>query len=214
MSEGEDASALWREIAGCTACAAEFAASKTGHPPRPVMQMAPQAQLCVAGQAPGWRAHVAGRPFDDPSGDRLRAWLGLARAQFYDPALLALLPMGFCFPGHDAKGGDKPPPPRCASIWRARLFAAHPALKLVLLVGGAAQKWHLGPRYAGSVTETVRNWRVFYEAEGPGPRYLPLPHPSWRNTLWLKRNEWFERETIPFVQTCISELMRKRIDNC
>lgn len=195
------------QINACKACAAEFAATPTAHAPRPVLQIGPTARLCVAGQAPGWRAHLAGRPFADPSGDRLRAWMGVAPETFYDPRRVALLPMAFCFPGHDPKGGDRPPPPRCAALWRARLMQAHPRLELILLVGGAAQRWALGR--ARGVTETVRDWRACYETERAGPRLLPTPHPSWRNTAWLRRNPWFEAQTIPFLRARVAELLAR-----
>ncbi len=198
---------LGAAIAACRACAEEFAATPTAHPPRPVLQIGPSARLCVASQAPGWRAHEAGRPFSDPSGDRLRAWMGVGPDAFYDASRLAILPMAFCFPGHDDKGGDRPPPRRCAELWRARLFALHPALELILVVGGAAHRWHLGPSAGRSVTETVRRWREIYDAERAGPRLLPLPHPSWRNTAWLAKNPWFEEEAAPFLQSRVAELM-------
>lgn len=208
MGDAAEAERLSAEITDCTACAQELALTRTAHAPRPVLQFAPNARICVAGQAPGWRAHEARRPFDDPSGDRLREWLGVDRATFYDSERLALLPMGFCFPGHAPKGGDLPPPIRCAELWREKLFAVHCNLKLILPVGGAAQKWHLGAVYGRSVTETVRGWRRCYDAQASnGIRYLPLPHPSWRNTAWLRRNPWFEAETLPFLRECISELI-------
>ena len=202
------AAQLRREISACRACAEDFSATKTGHAPRPVLQIGPSARLCVAGQAPGWKAHLARRPFSDPSGDRLREWMAIDSDAFYDPCRLAILPMAFCFPGHDPKGGDRPPPRRCADLWRDRLFDAHPNIETVLLVGGAAQRWHLGSAFVG-VTETVRAARAIYAGERgvfrPGVRFLPLPHPSWRNTAWLKRNPWFEAETLPFVRECISK---------
>jgi uracil-DNA glycosylase len=142
--------------------------------------------------------HALGRPFDDPSGDRLRDWLGVDRGSFYDRRRFAVLPMAFCFPGYDAKGADLPPPPVCARIWRARALAAMPGVRLTLLVGGHAQRWHLR---SGPVTETVSNWRAF------GPEAIPLPHPSWRNTAWLRRNPWFAAELLPALRKRVQELL-------
>lgn len=204
------ARAIGREIAACRACADDFAATRTGHAPRPVLQIAPNAPICIASQAPGRRAHAAGRPFHDPSGVRLRAWLGLEPVDFYDPTKVAILPMAFCFPGHDAKGGDRPPPKRCAALWRERLFAVHGAFKLVLLVGAAAQRWHLGAAARPTLTETVRDWRSIYDGDRAEPRLLPLPHPSWRNTAWLARNPWFEAELAPFVRACVADALTRR----
>ncbi len=194
-----DADALIREIRACRLCAAEFAATPTGHAPRPVVWLRPGARLLIAGQAPGARVHASGRPFTDPSGERLRRWMGLEEADFYDRSRIAILPMAFCFPGQDARGGDLPPPRRCAATWRARLMALLPEIRLMLLVGGHAQRWHL--RDAARVTETVAAWRSH------APRVFPLPHPSWRNTGWLKRNPWFERELLPQLRARVREVM-------
>lgn len=187
---------LTDEIRACTACAGRFAATATAHTPRPVAWFAPTARLLIAGQAPGLRVHASGRPFTDPSGDRLRDWTGLDAATFYDTARIAIVPMAFCFPGYDAKGSDLPPPPLCARLWRGRVMAALPHLRLTLAVGSAAMRWHLGP--SGSMTETVANWRV-HAARG----IWPLPHPSWRNTGWLKRNPWFAAELLPELRLAI-----------
>lgn len=196
------------EIRACRACAAEFAATIDGHEPRPVLRVSSAATICVAGQAPGVRVHRTGLPFNDPSGDRLRAWMGVDRETFYDSARIATLPMAFCFPGHDAKGGDLPPPRRCADLWRERLFAAHPRFELVLLVGGRAQAWHLKGQSLGGVSETVRRWREVYEAR-ERPRFFPLPHPSWRNNHWLKRNPWFAEETLPALRAALAPLLAR-----
>jgi uracil-DNA glycosylase len=161
-----------------------------------VLRARPGAPILIAGQAPGARVHASGLPFDDPSGDRLRAWMGVDRAAFYDLARIAILPMAFCFPGHDRRGADLPPPPVCAATWRAALLAALGAPRLTLLVGGAAQRWHLG-RPAG-VTDTVRGWRDL------GQGVLPLPHPSWRNTAWLRRNPWFAAEVLPELRARVA----------
>ncbi|GMG84344.1 uracil-DNA glycosylase family protein [Paralimibaculum aggregatum] len=162
------------------------------------MQGLPSARLLVAGQAPGKRVHASGLPFDDPSGDRLRGWMGVDRETFYDPARIAILPMAFCFPGYDAKGADLPPPKDCAALWRARLLGAFPAVDLVLCIGQYAQAWHLGRARRQSLTETVRNWREHL------PGALPLPHPSWRNSGWLRRNPWFEEEVVPWLRTAVA----------
>jgi uracil-DNA glycosylase len=186
-------------IATCSLCADRFAATATAHAPRPVPWFAPSARILIAGQAPGLRVHHAGRPFSDPSGDRLRDWLGLAPAEFYDRTRIAIVPMAFCFPGYDAKGHDLPPPPLCARTWRSEVLANLPHIRLMILVGGHAQRWHLGTR--SGVTETVRNWR------GHAPAAFPLPHPSWRNTAWLKRNPWFGDELLPVLRARVREVM-------
>jgi uracil-DNA glycosylase len=191
---------LAESVRACRLCAARFAATRTAHAPRPVPWLSATAPILLCGQAPGARVHALGRPFDDPSGDRLRDWLGVDRATFYDRRRFAVLPMAFCFPGYDAKGADLPPPPICAATWRARALAAMPAVRLTVLIGGHAQRWHLG-RATGSVTETVRAWQSF------GPAFLPLPHPSWRNTAWLRRNPWFEAELVPELRARVARLL-------
>lgn len=191
--------ALLSEIRGCTLCAQRFAATETGHAPRPVVRADPAARILIAGQAPGARVHKSGKPFTDPSGERLRDWLGVTEEEFYDTSRVAILPMAFCFPGYDAKGGDRPPPSICAQTWRARLLEELPEVRLTLMVGGYAQKWHLGTR--AGVTETVQRWR-----EAPAGM-IPLPHPSWRNTAWLKRNPWFGEELLPVLRTRVREAL-------
>jgi uracil-DNA glycosylase len=195
----DEIGALTAEIRACRLCADAFAATRTAHAPRPVPWLS-QAPILVCGQAPGARVHALGRPFDDPSGDRLRDWLGVDRETFYDRRRFAVLPMAFCFPGYDAKGADLPPPPICAATWRARALAAMPAVRLTLLVGGHAQRWHLG-RAARPVTDTVRAWGEL------GSAVLPLPHPSWRNTAWLERNPWFEAELLPELRARVARLL-------
>ena len=155
----------------------------------------------VAGQAPGARVHKSGIPFDDPSGDRLRDWMGVDRSTFYDQSRLAIVPMAFCFPGYDARGSDLPPPKICASTWRDEVIAAMPQVELTLLVGQYAQGWHIKDRRKASLTETVRNWQEY------GPSILPLPHPSWRNTGWLKRNPWFEQDVLPWLRAEVARLV-------
>ncbi len=193
--------ALTGRIAGCRLCAERFAATATAHGPRPVLYPSTTARLLIASQAPGARVHASGVPFDDASGDRLRDWLGLDRPSFYDRARVAIVPMGFCFPGYDEKGADLPPPRDCASVWRAEVMAAMPQIELTLLVGSHAQKWHLRGEAKRTLTDTVRAWADY------APRHLPLPHPSWRNTGWLKRNPWFEEEVLPWLRAEIRRLV-------
>lgn len=192
--------ALIEDIRACRLCADRFAATATHHAPRPVVWFRPGAKVLIVGQAPGARVHESGRPFTDPSGDRLRDWLGMDEARFYDRDQVAILPMGFCFPGYDAKGSDLPPPRICAETWRARVMEALGEVRLTLLVGGYAQKWHLGRKAA--VTETVRGWRDH------APTLYPLPHPSWRNTAWLRKNPWFEAELLPDLRQRLEEVLR------
>jgi uracil-DNA glycosylase len=176
------------------------------HEPRPVIQAARAARICIAGQAPGTRVHASGRPFTDASGARLRSWLGIGEEIFYDPEKIAIVGMSCCFPGLDAKGGDLPPRRECAEVWRERIFRHLPNLELIILIGQYAQKWHLGRRAAGGVTDTVERWRDIHDANAK-PRMLPLPHPSWRNTGWLKRHAWFEAELIPVLRAEIATLL-------
>ncbi|MFN4153347.1 MAG: uracil-DNA glycosylase family protein [Paracoccaceae bacterium] len=190
---------LGDEIAGCRLCAARFATTATAHAPRPVVWFRATARLLIAGQAPGARVHASGQPFTDPSGDRLRDWTGLSSEAFYDQTRVAIVPMAFCFPGYDVRGADLPPPAVCAATWRARVMAALPGVRLTLLVGGAAMRWHLGAR---DVTGTVAEWRT-HAANG----IFPLPHPSWRNTGWLKRNPWFAAEHVPALRAAVARVM-------
>ncbi len=152
------------------------------------------ARLAIASQAPGIRVHKTGLSFNDPSGDRLRDWLGVDRDTFYDERRIAIVPMAFCFPGYDAQGGDKPPRKECAAAWQAKLSETLPEFKLTLLVGSYAMAWHLGDRRKATMTETVKAWREYT------PRYIPLPHPSWRNNGWLRKNPWFEAELLPYLR--------------
>ncbi len=186
------------DISHCRLCAQSFAATASRHQPRPVVWFDAKARILIAGQAPGMQVHDKGRPFADRSGDRLRDWMGIDAATFYDRSRIAIVPMAFCFPGYDAKGSDLPPPAICARTWRARVMAEL-APRMVLLVGGYAQSWHLG---AKSVTQTVANWRDF------APLNWPLPHPSWRNTGWLKRNPWFETELLPVLREAVAAEMK------
>ncbi|RMC36251.1 uracil-DNA glycosylase family protein [Paracoccus alkanivorans] len=190
---------LSREIRACTLCAERFAATATGHEPRPVVWFRKGPGLLIAGQAPGMRVHESGRPFTDRSGERLRQWMDIDETAFYDRDRVAIVPMAFCFPGYDSKGSDLPPPPICANTWRVRVMR-YLRPRLTLLVGGHAIKWHLGQ---GNVTETVRGWRDH------APAVFPLPHPSWRNTAWLRKNPWFEAELLPALREAVAaELAR------
>jgi uracil-DNA glycosylase len=180
--------------------------------PRPILQGSATARLCIASQAPGTRAQASGIPFRDPSGVRLRHWLGLDEAAFYDPARVAIVPMGACFPGQDAKGGDLPPRRECAAAWRAPLFTALPDLELILLIGQYAQAWHLGAAFQGGLTATVQRWREILAAEGR-PRLLPLPHPSWRNNGWLRRHPWFEAELLPVLRDRVRTIVRPGLES-
>ncbi len=173
------------------------------HEPRPVFQLGGEARVLIAGQAPGVRVHASGRPFTDPSGDRLRRWLGIDAEVFYDSKRVAILPMGLCFPGLSPTGSDLPPRPECAPRWRHRLLALLPRLELVVALGRHAQDWHLEAG-GSSLDATVRNWRQALERRPP---VLPMPHPSWRNNAWLKRNPWFEAEVVPELRRRVALLL-------
>lgn len=190
---------LLREIRVCRLCREHPRGAPLPHEPRPVVVASRKARVLIAGQAPGTRVHASGLPFDDRSGDRLRDWMGVDRTQFYDPDRFAIVPMGFCFPGYDAKGSDLPPRRECAPVWQARLMAEMPQIELVLAIGQYAQSWHLGNLRRKNLTETVRDWQDIF-ARPRVPRVLPLPHPSWRNTAWLKKNVWFERDLLPVLR--------------
>ncbi len=196
MSTAHD---LGREIAACRLCADRFAATATAHEPRPVVWFRPGARILIAGQAPGARVHASGRPFTDPSGDRLRDWLGMDEKTFYDLARIAVVPMAFCFPGYNDRKADLPPPALCARTWHDRVMAELDKVELMVLVGGHAHRWHLG--VTTPVTETVANWRAH------APRVFPLPHPSWRNTAWLRKNPWFATELLPVLRGRVQEVL-------
>ena len=174
------------------------------HEPRPVVWAAPEAKILIAGQAPGLRVHHSGRPFDDRSGRRLRQWMGLSDAEFYDQNLCAILPMAFCFPGYNAAGHDLAPPAICAKTWRDLALKALPQISLTLLIGSYAQAWHL--RDGLRMNDRLRNWRAY------GENSFVLPHPSWRNTAWIKRNPWFETELIPALQARIGQIRKMAYD--
>jgi uracil-DNA glycosylase len=197
---------LLASIRACRVCVEEPDGAPLAHEPRPVLRVSRTARLAVVGQAPGTRVHASGVPFSDPSGERLRAWMDVTPEEFYDVRRVAIVPMGFCYPGHDASGADLPPRPECARRWRAPLFQHMGQIELMLLVGGYAQRWHLGARAARGVTATVENWRSILETSS-SPRYLPLPHPSWRNNAWLKTHPWFEAELIPRLRSEVRRLL-------
>ena len=198
----QDLTQLKREIAACRLCAEPFAKTATGHEPRPVVWFKPGARILIAGQAPGARVHESGQPFTDPSGDRLRDWMGINEKVFYDQTRIAILPMAFCFPGYDARGSDLPPPRICAETWRGKTLDALGDVETLLLVGGYAQKWHLGAAAKGGVTRTVEAWRDH------APGVFPLPHPSWRNTGWIKKNPWFETDLLPALRARVAEVLQ------
>jgi uracil-DNA glycosylase len=189
------------DIRACRACAGLLP-----HEPRPVVRVFPETRLLICGQAPGRRVHESGQPFTDPSGDRLRNWMGIDSDTFYGDHRIGVAAQAFCYPGtaptvNGKAGGDYPPPARCAVLWRPRLLEALPQMELTLLVGGYAQAWALGARARSNMAETVRAWRDY------APAVLPLPHPSWRNTAWLKRNPWFEDEVIPYLKARVREIL-------
>ncbi|MCL6283412.1 uracil-DNA glycosylase family protein [Ruegeria sp. 2012CJ41-6] len=194
-----DPTHLSAEIRACRLCADRFAATHTAHEPRPVVWFRPGARVLIAGQAPGARVHASGRPFTDPSGDRLRDWLGLDEVQFYDRDRVAIVPMAFCFPGYDARKADLPPPPICGETWHHRVMDALGDVPLTVLVGGHAHKYHLGVRTG--VTETVAAWR------DRAPSVFTLPHPSWRNTAWLRKNPWFEGDLLPVLRQRVQDVI-------
>lgn len=185
---------LLRRIRGCTVCA------NLPLGPKPILQAAADARILIAGQAPGSRAHESGIPFDDASGNRLRQWLGVDHTAFYNASRIAVLPMGFCFPG-TGKSGDLPPRSECAPTWRRELLAALPKIELTIVIGQYAQDWHLGEKGFQTLTKTVENWRSFW------PRVLPLPHPSPRNLRWFKQNPFFETEILPVLRTRVAQLL-------
>jgi uracil-DNA glycosylase len=192
---GEVFKALVDQVRACTVCAAHLPSG-----PRPVLQVHPEARILIAGQAPGRKVHESGVPFDDASGERLRQWMGVTRETFYDATRIAILPMGFCFPG-TGRSGDLPPRSECAPLWRQRLLDQMPLIELTLVIGDYAQRWHLPSAHGGNVTETVADWR------GQWPALLPMPHPSPRNNIWLKINPWFVADVVPALQGRIAELL-------
>lgn len=189
---------LLADVRDCRACEAVLP-----HGPRPVLQAGKDARVLIVGQAPGAKVHASGIPFDDASGRKLRAWLGVEPADFYDPAQFAIIPMGYCYPGRGA-GGDMPPRKECAELWLDQLLLQLPRIELIVLIGLHAQKHFLRKERKPSLTETVRAWREY------GPTYFPLPHPSPRNTPWFQQHPWFEAELVPVLRTRIARLKRNR----
>ncbi|MEL7343607.1 MAG: uracil-DNA glycosylase family protein [Pseudomonadota bacterium] len=186
-------------IGSCTICAARFGATQTRHAPRPVVWFGTSPRILIAGQAPGLRVHQSGTPFLDRSGDRLRNWMGVDPDTFYDRTRISIVPMAFCFPGY-RKGTDLPPPKICAKTWRDRVLAAMGPADLTLLIGGAAMEWHLGGK--ATVRARVSAWA------DTAPSVFALPHPSWRNNAWLKKNPWFEAEVLPVLQARVKEVLQ------
>lgn len=184
------------EVRACRLCAADLPLG-----PRPVVQLDPAARILIVGQAPGTKVHESGIPFNDPSGERLRAWLGVTRATFYDPAKIALMPSGFCYPGRSPKGGDLPPRRECAPHWHPRLRPALTGVRLTLLVGQYAQAYYLGPRRKRTLGDTVRAWEEYL------PDYWPTPHPSWRVNHWLTKNPWYEQDMLPALRRRVGEIL-------
>ena len=198
MTEEKSAAlaALVEKARACRVCEAHLPLG-----PRPVLRASATAKLLIVGQAPGTKVHVSGIPWNDASGDRLRRWLDLDRDTFYDESRIAIMPMGLCYPGVDKNGGDSPPRLECAPLWHPPLLALMPQVELVLLVGSHAQAWYLGKQRRKSMTETVAAWRDYL------PRFIPTPHPSWRNTAWLKRNPWFEAELVPELRRRVAGML-------
>lgn len=186
---------LISEIKQCTLCQQHLPLGT-----RPVLQVSRSAKILIAGQAPGAKVHKTGIPFDDASGDRLRQWMGITKDSFYDAQKIAILPMGFCYPG-SGKSGDLPPRPECALAWRKQLLSAMGNIKLTLVIGTYAQNWHMKDTKQKNLTETVRNWQDY------GPLLLPLPHPSPRNNIWLSKNPWFEQDLVPQLKKRVKNLM-------
>jgi uracil-DNA glycosylase len=188
--------ALVEKARACRVCEAHLPLG-----PRPTLRASATAKLLIVGQAPGTKVHETGIPWNDASGDRLRRWLNLDRDVFYDESRIAIMPMGLCYPGVDKNGGDSPPRPECAPLWHPPLLALMPQVELVLLVGSHAQAWYLGKQRRKSMTDTVAAWRDYL------PRFIPTPHPSWRNTGWLKRNPWFEAELVPELRRRVAGML-------
>ena len=186
---------LSKQIRSCTLCEHQLPEGAN-----PVFQASPEARILIVGQAPGIRVHRSGIPFDDPSGDRLRHWMGIESEVFYDSSEIAIVPMGFCYPG-TGKSGDLPPRPECAKAWRQPLLEQLPNIKLTLVIGQYAMAWHLGNRKQKNLTVTVQNWKIY------GPEIIPLPHPSPRNNIWIKKNPWFSEEVLPELRKAVRALL-------
>lgn len=201
-----DLNELNTRIKSCRRCVEEPIGEPLPHDPRPVAVLSSKAKLMIIGQAPGTRVHASGKPFTDPSGDRLRDWMGIGEDVFYNADKLAIAPMGFCFPGLDAKGGDLPPRKECSPLWQQQVLDAMPQVELILLIGMYAQKFHMKDNACKTLTETVKNWRSVFN-ESSSPKLLPLPHPSWRNSGWIKKNPWFSSELLPALRKEVADLV-------
>ncbi|WAP70169.1 uracil-DNA glycosylase family protein [Jiella pelagia] len=202
----EDPQALYRTIRACRICRDQPIGRPLPIEPNPVLALSATARIVVAGQAPGNLADKSTKPFNDPSGVRLRDWMGIGPEVFYDPSRIAIVPMGFCFPGYDAKGGDLPPRRECRATWHSRVMAAMPQVELVLAVGLYAQRFHVAAGQKRSLTETVQDWRAVLSGGGRFAPVLPLPHPSWRNNAWLRRHPWFAAELLPELKRRVAAL--------
>ncbi len=196
-------SCLLSAIRACRNCVVAPQGKPLPHEPRPVLRASTTARLAVCSQAPGTKVHQTGIPFTDASGVRLRQWMGVSEAEFYDEVRVAVVPMGFCFPGQDENGADLPPRRECAPLWHRVLFSALPQIELVLAVGSYAQRWHLGEAAGRTLQETMGEWRKHLVRK----RVLPLPHPSWRNNAWLKENAWFEKDLLPVLRREVRRLL-------
>jgi uracil-DNA glycosylase len=187
---------LIKMVRACRLCRGELPLG-----PRPIIWGNPGAKILIIGQAPGMRVHESGVPWDDKSGERLRDWLSLGANTFYDEDKIAIMPMGFCYPGRAPNGADLPPRPECAPQWHDQILSEMPLVELTLLVGSFAQKYYLGKKAAKTMTETIRLWKIF------GPSIVPIPHPSWRVTFWLKKNPWFEDDILPYIRDRVHRLI-------
>jgi uracil-DNA glycosylase len=195
MMPGSRLKVLTREVQQCTLCA-----DYLPFDPRPILRPSGTARILIVGQAPGIKVHTSGIPWDDPSGNRLREWMGIGRDVFYDDRKIAIVPTAFCYPGK-GKSGDLPPRPECAPLWHPRLLKLMPNIELTLLVGLYAQNYYLNQERKKTLTETVQAWKQY------SPQYLPMPHPSPRNSLWLKKNDWFEEKVVPVLRKRVASLL-------
>ncbi len=195
MSNSDEFDRVCAQVRGCSLCISELPFG-----PRPVFQVHPDAKILIAGQAPGSKVHASGIPFDDASGERLRDWMGVDKEAFYNEQKIAILPLGFCYPG-TGKSGDLPPRRECADTWRNQLLGLMPNIEMTLAIGKYAQDWHMPNNTKRNLTETVKSWRSFQ------PDVLPMPHPSPRNNRWLKNNPWFESQVLPTLKTRIDALL-------
>ena len=201
---------LTKKIRVCRHCLEAPDREPLPHEPRPVLRVSSTARICVCGQAPGTLVHASGKPFTDPSGKRLRDWMGVSEDEFYDRSRISIVPMGFCFPGQDEKGADLPPRRECAAIWHEQLFAALPQFELILAVGAYAQRWHLARQNLPcppSVAQTVAQWRDYGWRNDAPCVILPLPHPSWRNNGWIRRHPWFAEELLPELRRQVRQIL-------